>query len=115
VANYGKLLTANEVAELLRCHVSTVYDLVKKGRLRAISLTGDLMSDRRGRKGLRISECSLNEFLDTALAPKDINPPRAEPEPPQPLPDPLPLRTRPVKPAGRSGSRVVLPYPGRSR
>jgi excisionase family DNA binding protein len=99
----GKLLTANEVAERLRCHVSTVYDLVRGGRLRGLSLTGELGTSRRGKKGLRVPEVFLDEFLEAALV--RVNPPRAEQEPPPSLP--------PVKPAGRSRSRswVMLPPP----
>jgi len=114
-AKWGPLLTAKEVAGCLRCSVDKVYDLVEAGRLRGFCLSGEpyVRKGRRGKKGLRILGVSVEEFITAALAataklshmPKQPEPEQAAPRPSLPRPN-----------SSQSGrSRVVLPYPGRSR
>lgn len=105
---WGQLLTAEEVASYLKCHVSTVYDLVNRGRLKGLSLTGNIQKNKRGKKGLRILAASVDELIAKGLAelatPVD-DPPRPSEAEPMVLP--------PVKKLLRErGSRVMLPFPG---
>lgn len=58
-----ELLTAEEVAELLRVHVTTVCRYAKSGRLRAHRLGEGKESPR----GLRIWRSAVNDFLDASL------------------------------------------------
>jgi excisionase family DNA binding protein len=113
---WGKLLKAEEVAVYLRCHVSTVYDLIGMRRLKALSLKGRIERGKRGKKGIRVLADSVNEFVSSGLdefaeAGRPEQPP-AEPNPAPALPPPL--TGRPPKDSVGS-SRVVLPFPGRSR
>lgn len=53
-----KYYKIKQVAEMLNCSVSFVYDLIAEGRLSAKRLG-------KGQGGLRISETALNDFLDS--------------------------------------------------
>ena len=44
--DYPEMMTVHEVAEALRVHVSTVYDLVKRDELPARKLGGTIRIDR---------------------------------------------------------------------
>lgn len=103
---WGPLLTAKEAAAYLRCDVSTVSDLVHAGRLKGISLTGNMDPRKRGRKALRVLASSVDELVTAALADQPAPPAKAEPEPVV-----VPSR-RPVSKPSRAGrSRVMLPRP----
>lgn len=101
--NKFNLLLPQEVAERLRCHVSTVYVLYHEGRLKGFSLTGNCDPSKRGKKGLRFLESSVDDFIQSGLQQVPA-PPRHEPLPPA-------LSLPEVTPARRGGSRVVLPPP----
>jgi excisionase family DNA binding protein len=105
----GENLQAKEVAASLNCHVSTVYELVEKGRLRAFSLMGRTAKGKRGKKGLRILASSVRDLIASGLNKAD------EPPPPEEVAIPPSAVTPPPRRSGRSKSRVVLPYPGQSR
>lgn len=111
---WGRLLTADEVANYLRCHVSTVYDLVSRGRLKGFSLTGNIDKNKRGKKGLRILSSSVDDLVAGGLN-EMAGTVRVEPNPPPPEPVgvalPLPPEPWAMPPARRRGSRVVLPLP----
>ena len=51
-----RLLCVHNVAERLNCHNSYVYTLIKDGHLKAI---------RVGKRALRVSESSLNRFIES--------------------------------------------------
>lgn len=110
---WGHLLTADEVAGYLKCHVSTVYDMVSKGRLQGFSLTGNTDKHKRGRKGLRILASSVDDLVTRGL--HEQTPPVEATTSPAAVqmalarPAPTP---RPTTPARAQGSRVVLPFPG---
>ena len=57
------ILTIQEVAERLRCSVSTVRQHITTGRLSAINL------GTASHKHYRVSESSLAEFLDSPCEP----------------------------------------------
>jgi excisionase family DNA binding protein len=111
---WGKLLTAEEVAAYLRCHVSTVYDLVRGGRLQGFSLTGNTQRNKRGKKGLRILASSVNDLVTNGLnelaRPVRYPPSLAETEPVAVTALPR-TKTRPTRPSRGRGSRVMLPFP----
>src|SRR4051794_26013850 len=90
------LLTATEVAEVLRCHPSTVYDLTNSGRLKSVCLTGDRPKNKRGRKGLRIFSESLKAFLKAGFERPAEEPRPAPPEEPELALAPPPV-TRPTR------------------
>lgn len=107
-----ELLKADEVAERLRCDVSTVYELFRSGRLTGFSLTGNVDLKKRGRKGLRFFAASVDVLISGAIAEYEAVrvravPPAGPAAPPPVLPPPL------LKPGPRprAGSRVVLPPP----
>ena len=58
----SKILTAKEVADYLRCHISTVYRLAKTGKLPGFRLGADW----------RFREDALQSWLDVEL--KSENP-----------------------------------------
>ena len=58
-----ELLTAEQVAEMLKVHVTTVCRYAKSGRLRAHRLGGGKESPR----GLRIWRSAVNDFLKETL------------------------------------------------
>lgn len=51
-----KYLPVNQVAKILGCTERFVYLMVKDGKLKALRL---------GSRAIRISECSLNEFVNS--------------------------------------------------
>ena len=53
----SRILTAKEVADYLRCHISTVYRLAKNGKLPAFRLGADW----------RFREDALQNWLDAEL------------------------------------------------
>jgi excisionase family DNA binding protein len=57
MAEVPRILTAKEVAEYLRCHISTVYRLAKNGKLPAFRLGADW----------RFREDVLQNWLDAEL------------------------------------------------
>ena len=108
---WGPLMTAREVGDYLRCDVSTVYDLVHRGRLRAISLTGNMDPHKRGKKGLRVLASSVDELITVELAGQKSDVPAA---PAEPEPVVMPSR-EPVRRSPRAArSRVMLPRPGQA-
>jgi hypothetical protein len=111
---WGPLLIASDVATYLKCNVSTVYDLVNVGRLKAISLMGNVDRKRRGKKGLRILASSVDELVTLGLEERTgPGPSPGETSKPSPaLPRPP---SRPTRPDRARGSRVLLPYPGGTR
>lgn len=58
-----ELLTAEQVAEVLKVHVTTVYRLATSGRLRAHRLGEGTTSPR----GLRVPQSALTAFLNASL------------------------------------------------
>lgn len=58
-----ELLTAEQVAEVLKVHVTTVYRLATSGRLRAHRIGEGATSPR----GLRVPQSALTAFLDASL------------------------------------------------
>jgi excisionase family DNA binding protein len=44
---HEELLTANQVAEILKCHVTQVYKIIKKGQLPKMIKFGERMSRMR--------------------------------------------------------------------
>jgi excisionase family DNA binding protein len=116
---WGHLMTADEVAGVLRCHISTVYDLANQGRLKAFTLTGNTAKKKRGKKGLRFLASNVNEFISGAFTEWERDrvgermlrpaPPSQEPS----SPSALPLKQATVPP--RMGkSAVMVPHPGRA-
>ncbi len=57
MASASKILTAKEVADYLRCHISTVYRLAKTGKLPGFRLGADW----------RFREDALQNWLDVEL------------------------------------------------
>jgi excisionase family DNA binding protein len=57
MAGAPRILTAKEVADYLRCHISTVYRLVKTGKLPGFRLGADW----------RFREDALQNWLDAEL------------------------------------------------
>ena len=57
MAEVPRILTAKEVADYLRCHISTVYRLAKNGKLPAFRLGADW----------RFREDVLQNWLDAEL------------------------------------------------
>jgi excisionase family DNA binding protein len=57
MAAVARILTAKEVADYLRCHISTVYRLAKSGKLPGFRLGADW----------RFREDSLQNWLDVEL------------------------------------------------
>ena len=78
-----ELLTAREVAKILRISVDSVYDMLDRG---------DLAGLRIGRSR-RITQGSLDGFLRRALAPAPVRKPQAQPSPRRA--GPLPFRSDP--------------------
>lgn len=58
-----ELLTAEQVAEMLKVHVTTVCRYARSGRLRAHRLGGGKESPR----GLRIRRSAVGDFLNDSL------------------------------------------------
>lgn len=54
-SNDEELLTAHHVAEVLKCHVSQVYKMIKRGQLPPMIKFGDRM--------VRMRRRDLNEWL----------------------------------------------------
>jgi len=59
----SKILTAKEVADYLRCHISTVYRLAKTGKLPGFRLGADW----------RFREDALQSWLDIELKSENPN------------------------------------------
>ena len=57
MASASRILTAKEVADYLRCHISTVYRLAKTGKLPGFRLGADW----------RFREDALQSWLDVEL------------------------------------------------
>jgi len=57
MASVSRILTAKEVADYLRCHISTVYRLAKSGKLPGFRLGADW----------RFREDALQNWLDVEL------------------------------------------------
>jgi len=57
MASVSRILTAKEVADYLRCHISTVYRLAKTGKLPGFRLGADW----------RFREDALQNWLDVEL------------------------------------------------
>jgi excisionase family DNA binding protein len=57
----NRLLSVHHVARRLSCTENTIYSLIQDGSLKAI---------RIGKRALRITESSLDEFLES----REINP-----------------------------------------
>jgi excisionase family DNA binding protein len=57
MASVARILTAKEVADYLRCHISTVYRLAKSGKLPGFRLGADW----------RFREDALQNWLDVEL------------------------------------------------
>ena len=55
MAQYEELLTASQVAEILKCHVTQVYKMIKSGQLPRMIKFGDRMS--------RMSRLQLDKCL----------------------------------------------------
>jgi excisionase family DNA binding protein len=54
--NFDELLTANQVAAILNCHVTQVYKMIKRGQLPPMIKFGERMS--------RMSRLQLNQYLN---------------------------------------------------
>lgn len=111
---FGPLLTADEVATLLKCHVSTVSDLFHTGKLKGFSLTGNNDKKKRGKKGLRFPASSVEEYVSRAIEDAQA----AVVQEVGVSSDPLPARAPSVsacpkftRPSRAGKSRVLLPYP----
>lgn len=66
---HDELLLAEEVAEMLKIHVTTVYRLAQSGDLRAHRIGGGKVSPR----GLRIPRSAVTEYLSNSLiAPAEV-------------------------------------------
>ena len=60
-----KVLRAEECAELLRCNVRHIYDLVEEGKIRAVNISGgNNLSERRF---VRIPVSAWAEFIHENL------------------------------------------------
>jgi hypothetical protein len=105
-------LDAREVAGLLHFHVDTIYEMVAEGRLIGFTASGQpfVRDGKRGRKGLRILETSVQVYIEIATAQATAR--REAPITPPPAAATL---AAPKPKAKAAGSRVVLPYPGRTR
>jgi len=57
-----RYLSGNQVAEILECTERFVYEMVKEGKLTALRL---------GIRAIRISEKSLNEFVESNIVDPD--------------------------------------------
>ena len=55
MTHHEELLTASQVAEILKCHVTQVYKMIKSGQLPRMIKFGDRMS--------RMSRLQLDECL----------------------------------------------------
>ena len=64
--NYMPLFTVKEVAEILKIHLATVYQLVRTGRLRAVHLG----------RAIRIPESYFDALLSPAPSPSPAKPTR---------------------------------------
>lgn len=115
------LLTAKEVAVLLRCHVSTVYQMKDAGRLQGFCLMGRSEKKRRGKNGLRILASSVRELITSGI--EENGKPLPSEEAAVPVVGDKPMQMdRPEQPRqksagqrGRSKSRVFLAYPPKTR
>ena len=54
--NFDELLTANQVAAILNCHVTQVYKMIRRGQLPQMIKFGERMS--------RMSRLQLNRYLN---------------------------------------------------
>ena len=54
--NFDELLTANQVAAILNCHVTQVYKMIRRGQLPPMIKFGERMS--------RMSRLQLNRYLN---------------------------------------------------
>ena len=101
-AHAPNILTAKEAKDLLKCGLSTVYDLFEAGELRGFRLkTGGK------RNGIRIFATSIDELMV-----RNANPAKAAPLPSEPAPlPPLPPRKRgrPAKVTPSAGLLGVRP------
>ena len=66
VKNAETYYTAKEAAEILKINLSTVYQLVREGRLRAA---------RIGKRSIRIPASSFDELLTPKPSPEPAKPP----------------------------------------
>ncbi|MBM3967983.1 MAG: helix-turn-helix domain-containing protein [Planctomycetes bacterium] len=69
----NRILTMREVADRLRCSVSTVKQHIARGRLAAINL------GTANQKHYRVTESALADFLDSAPEPAAAFPRRIDP------------------------------------
>lgn len=107
-----KLQTAREVAETLNCDTNTVYKMADSGRLKGLYLMGPPQEQRRGKKGLRIFNDSVNALLVAGpaeiaafqqnLRPKDTG---------AAVPPPRRRTTQPARPKGSERAWEALPPP----
>ena len=67
VKNAETYYTAKEAAEILKINLSTAYQLVREGRLRAA---------RIGKRSIRIPASSFDELLTPKPSPEPAKPPR---------------------------------------
>lgn len=106
-----KLRTANEVAGILNCDAKTVYRMLDAGRLQGIYLMGPPQPQRRGKKGVRIFESSVDALLASGPAEiaefqRNLRPQKSGAGVP-----PLHRTTRPTKPKATGRAWEALPPP----
>jgi excisionase family DNA binding protein len=95
-----EVLTAKEVAERLKCGVSTVYEMFEAGELRGFRL-----KTKKTKGGIRILASSIAEMME-----RNANRPPAKPEA-EAVSDPVPARPAPASRKGfkrRAGSWQVM-------
>jgi len=118
IQNLGDILTAQEVAGLLRIEKSKVYDLFDAGELQGFRIPSrsQKSANRRLRQAVRIFKWSAEYLIQCNLNRPNhqpLSPPPAEAQPAAALPQPK--KPKAVPAPARSKSRVVLPYPGQNR
>ncbi|MFF4791875.1 helix-turn-helix domain-containing protein [Streptomyces sp. NPDC001276] len=68
VSAIDELLTAEQVADALKVHITTVYRLATSGRIRAHRIGEGTTSPR----GLRIPRSALQDFLNASLIATEV-------------------------------------------
>ena len=107
----SKLQTAREVAATLNCDTKTVYRMFEAGRLTGLYLMGPPQTQRRGKKGLRIFEDSVNALLVTGPAEVAAFQQDLRPKDNGAVPPPRRRTTRPSKPRASGRAWETLPPP----